>query len=255
MDVFHDEEWKSRRWYFSSYNLTLSLIWSPLLVKADIIEGLDGGLSDEIHLHLDVLDEEWSSQLKNFDYVIASGGKWFLKTAIYYENNQIVGCHYCPGKNLSELGYDYGYGKALNLVLRHIVSSDFKGTVLFRTSTPDHYENGDSSYGDSCRRTHPFKGGEVRLNEVDKVMRKVEMAAFKQAVVWARIKGVDLRLMDTTHLSLLRPDGHPGPYRYFQPFAKDKRAKVESDCLHWCMPGPIDHWSNLLMEISMNKAW
>ena len=89
---------------------------------------------------------------------------------------------------------------------------------------------------------------------MDKLLRKVEMAAFNQAVVWAQIKGVDLRLLDTTHLSLLRPDGHPGPYRYFQPFAKDKRAKVENDCLHWCLPGPIDHWSNLLIEISMSKA-
>ena len=254
IDVYHDKEWRSRKWYFSSYNFTLSVIWSPFLVKAEIFEDINGVSSKEIQLHLDVLHKDWVSQLKNFDYVITSGGKWFLKTAIFYEKNKIVGCHYCPGKNLTELGYDYGYRKAINLALRHIASSDFGGTVLFRTSTPDHFENGEWSDGGSCKRTQPFKDGEVTLKEVEKVMRKVEMEAFEQAVVQARRNGVDLRLMDTTYLSLLRPDGHPGPYRTYQPFSKDKKAKVQNDCLHWCLPGPIDHWSDLMMEMTLNKS-
>ena len=86
------------------------------------------------------------------------------------------------------------------------------------------------------------------------MLRKVEMEAFEQAVVQAQSNGVDLRLMDLTYLSLLRPDGHPGPYRTYQPFAKGKEAEVQNDCLHWCLPGPIDIWNDLLMEMAMHQA-
>ena len=251
--VYHDELWMSKRWYFPSYNLTVSYIWSPLLVESDIIKGPDG-VTQEVHLHLDVVHDEWSSQLKNFDYVIASGGKWFLNTAVFYENNKIVGCYYCPGKNLTDLGYDYGYRKTINLVFQHMASSDFKGTFLFRTIAPEHSEFGGSSNERYCKKTEPFKDGEVTLETVDKVMRNVEIEAFEQAVVPAWSNGVDIMLMDTTYLSLLRPDGHPGPYINYQPFAKDKKAQVETDCLHWCLPGPIDYWNDLLMEMTLNQA-
>ena len=254
MEVFHDEEWRSRRWHFFSYNITLSAIWSPFLVKAETFDNVNGVSSPEIQVYLDILHEEWAAQLMNFDYVVTAGGQWFLKTAIYYENNKIVGCHYCPGRNLTELGYDYGYRKALNLVLRYFASSDFKGTVLFKTSAPDHFENGEWSTGGTCKRTHPFKAGEATLKEVQKVMRKVEMEAFKPAVLQAQSNGVDLRLMDLTYLSLLRPDGHPGPYRTYQPFANGKEEEVQNDCLHWCLPGPIDIWNDLLMEMAMHQA-
>ncbi|KAK1269058.1 hypothetical protein QJS04_geneDACA008153 [Acorus gramineus] len=43
-------------------------------------------------------------------------------------------------------------------------------------------------------------------------------------------------------MSLLRPDGHPGPYREFHP-----SSKVQSDYLHWCLPGPIDAWNDVVM--------
>ena len=94
----------------------------------------------------------------------------------------------------------------------------------------------------------------MTLQEMDKVMRNVEMEAFEQVVVHAQRNGVDFRLMDTTYLSLLRPDGHPGPFRTYQPFTEDKKAKVENDCLHWCLPGPIDHWNDLLIEMTVKHA-
>ena len=252
--VFHDEAWMSSRWYFSSYNLTVSFIWAPLLVETDIIRSLDGLSVQEVHLHLDIIHDELSSQLKNFDYVIVSGGKWFLGTSIYYENNKIVGCYYCAGKNLTDLGYAYGYRKTLNLVFHHITSSDFKGTFLFRTIAPEHPEFKASSNWGYCNRTEPFKDGEVTLQEMDKVMRNVEKEAFEQVVVQARSNGVDFRLMDTTYLSLLRPDGHPGPFGTYQPLTKDKKAKGKNDCLHWCLPGPIDHWNDLLIEMTVKHA-
>ncbi|XP_078431569.1 protein trichome birefringence-like 25 [Wolffia australiana] len=249
--VYHDEVWRSRRWRFPSHNFTLSVVWSPFLVKAEVFEDMNGASSKEIQLYLDVLHEEWTSQLRNFDFVVASGGQWFLKTAVFWENNTVVGCHYCPGKRLAELGFEYAYRKALRLALLHVASSGFEGTFFFRTSTPDHFENGLWSTGGTCPRTRPFQpGDELPLKDVETAMKRIEMEAFGLAAARARRTGVDLRLVDSTYMFLLRPDGHPGPYRAFQPFASGgENATVQNDCLHWCLPGPIDSWNDLLMEL------
>ncbi|KAK3026576.1 hypothetical protein RJ639_041596, partial [Escallonia herrerae] len=254
LEVYHDKEYKSKRWYFPSHDFTLSVIWSPFLTKASIFEDNDGVSTDIIQLHLDELDTVWLEQFKNFDYIEIAGGKWFLKTAIYHENNTISGCHNCRGKNLTELGFEYAYQKALNATLKFITSSKHEVHTFFRTTTPDHFENGEWNTGGYCNRTGPFKLGEVNLSDIDAVMRKIELEEFEKAAATGLKNGLNLRLFDTTNLSLLRPDGHPGPYRVFHPFTgKDKNAaKVQNDCLHWCLPGPIDSWNDLIMELLLN---
>lgn len=247
VEIYHDEEYRSKRWHFPSHNFTLSVIWAPFLTKAAIFEDIDGVSSSEIQLHLDVLDEEWTSQYKDLDYVVLAGGKWFLKAAIYYENNTVMGCHNCVGKNLTDLGFEYAYRKAIDLVLHFVTGSDHKVLVFFRTTTPDHFENGEWFSGGQCNRTVPFKGGEVDMKDVDIAMRNIELEEFEKVVGSGRAQS--LKLLDTTRLSLLRPDGHPGPYRQFHPFAEGGDGKVQTDCLHWCLPGPIDSWNDLVMQL------
>ncbi|RZB59284.1 Protein trichome birefringence-like 25 isoform C [Glycine soja] len=250
VEIYHDKEYRSKIWKFRSHNFTLSVIWTPFLVKAAIFEDFNGVTSSEIQLYLDTLDE-WTKQYKNFDYVVIGGGKWFLKTAIYHENKTVIGCHYCPGKNLTELGFDYAYRKVLQEVFKFFTKSNHKATVLFRTTTPDHFENGEWFSGGYCNRTVPFKEGQIHMIDVDSIMRSIELEEFEKAASLGS-KRVNLKLLDTTLLSLLRPDGHPGPYRKFQPFAKDKNAKVQNDCLHWCLPGPIDSWNDIIMQMLLN---
>ncbi|KAJ6972471.1 protein trichome birefringence-like 25 [Populus alba x Populus x berolinensis] len=252
VEVYHDEEYRSKIWRFPSHNFTLSVIWTPFLIKADIFEDMNGVSSSEIQLHLDKLDKKWTDQYRNLDYAIIAGGKWFLKTAIYHENNVVTGCHYCPGKNLTELGFDYAYRKAMQLIFNFITNSGHKALAFFRTTTPDHFENGEWFSGGTCNRKVPFKEDEVSMTDVDTIMHNIELEEFEKATALGPEKGVALKLLDTTRLSLLRPDGHPGPYRQFQPFAEDKNAQVQNDCLHWCLPGPIDSWNDLVMEMIVN---
>ncbi|KAA8520723.1 hypothetical protein F0562_015005 [Nyssa sinensis] len=249
VEIYHDKEYKSKTWHFPSHNFTLAVIWCPFLAKAAVFEDNDGVSSSEIQLHLDKLDTIWTEQYKKFDYVLLAGGKWFLKTAIYYENNTVVGCHSCSRNNFTELGFDHAYRKVLNLTFNFVTSLNHKAYIFFRTSTPDHFENGEWNTGGYCNRTRPFKEGEIDMRDVDAVMRGIELEEFEKAVAIGSKKGMNLKLLDTSHLSLLRPDGHPGVYRQFQPFAKDKNAKVQNDCLHWCLPGPIDSWNDLLMQM------
>ncbi|XP_024996612.1 protein trichome birefringence-like 25 isoform X1 [Cynara cardunculus var. scolymus] len=251
IEVYHDEEYRSKRWFFDSHKFTLSVIWSPFLTQAKIFEDNDGHASGAVRLHLDEPDSEWANEFGNFDYIHMGAGQWFLKTAIYYENNTIVGCHNCKKENVSELGFVYAYRKALQTALNFIMRSDHTVHALLRTTIPDHFENGEWNTGGYCNRTVPFKEGEIELRYIDTIMRDVELEEMKAVgAMNPSRKGSTLKLFDTTHLSLLRPDGHPGPYRAFHPFdGKDTKSKVQNDCLHWCLPGPIDSWNDLLMNI------
>ena len=47
--------------------------------------------------------------------------------------------------------------------------------------------------------------------------------------------------------------GHPGPYMYPFPFANGVPERVQNDCVHWCLPGPIDTWNEILLEVV--KRW
>lgn len=252
VEVYHDEEYRSKRWHFPSYNFSVSVIWSPFLAKAAIFEDYNGVSTSEVQLHLDKLDKKWTEQYLNLDYMIISTGKWFLKSSIYYENDTVVGCHYCPKRNLTELGFDFAYRKTLSSVMDFIAASKHRGLIFFRTSTPDHFENGEWHNGGSCQKTMPVKEGDIELKDLNRILRNIELEEFEKAVPRATQNGVKLKLLDFTNLLLLRPDGHPGAYREFQPFAKDKDAKVQNDCLHWCLPGPIDTWNDLIMEIVVN---
>ncbi|KFK42531.1 hypothetical protein AALP_AA1G006400 [Arabis alpina] len=255
-EIYHDKEYRSKIWRFPLHNFTLSVIWSPFLLKAETFENVEGVSYSDIQLHLDKLDDKWTDQYINFDYVVISGGKWFLKTSIFHENNTVSGCHYCQGKNnLTELGYGYSYRKALRLVLDFVADPKRKAQVLFRTTTPDHFENGEWNTGGYCNRTMPFKESEGEISSEDETMRDIELDEFRKTQEGSN---ANITLLDTTSMSLLRPDGHPGPYRYPNPFAglknKDQsKIQVQNDCLHWCLPGPIDSWNDLMVEVMLNR--
>ncbi|KAK6141080.1 hypothetical protein DH2020_025175 [Rehmannia glutinosa] len=250
VDVYHDEVYKNRRWSFPSHHFTVSLVWSPYLTKAHTFEDDNGVSTGLTQLHLDKLDTIWTKQYENLDYVIIAGGKWFLKSALYYENNTLMGCHNCHNPNITQLGFKYAYRKALNSTLKFITGSKHKPFVLFRSTAPDHFENGEWNTGGYCNRTSPFKTGEIEINDTDEIMRRAELEEFEKAEAIGSVNGVKMKLFDTTFVSLLRPDGHPGVYRQFHPYdRKDKNAKIQNDCLHWCLPGPIDSWNDLMMEM------
>ncbi|KAG2245232.1 hypothetical protein Bca52824_092943 [Brassica carinata] len=201
VEVYHDKEYKSKRWHFPIHNLTISNIWSPFLVQAAIFEDSNGVSSAAVQLHLDKLDETWTSLMPTLDYAIISTGKW--------------------------------------------------------TSTPDHFQNGEWHNGGTCRQTEPVSDEEAEMKNVHKILRGLEIGQFERAV---REKtgedggggGGNVKLLDFTGMLLTRPDGHPGAYRAFRPFDKDKNAKVQNDCLHWCLPGPIDYLNDVILETIVN---
>ena len=246
VETYHDSAYRCQTLFSPNYNFTLAVIWAPYLVQYESID------SETIEIHLDVLDSKWTSEFNKYDYVVISGGQWFYRSTIMYEDNQAIGCHNCPYENLRELGVGEPYRTALRLTLNFIAKSEHKPFVIFRTWTPDHFEYGEWYNGGICNRTKPFKEGEINGEPIDLVMRSIEIEELEKAAAIGERNGVRMELLDTYHLSLLRPDGHPGPYRIYYPFDGDKKKKVQNDCLHWCLPGPIDTWNELLMKMVIN---
>lgn len=252
-EVYHDKQYKSRRWVFPSYNFTVSVIWSPMLADATIFEDMNGISTSEIELHLDRFDKSWIDLYSSLDYMVLSTGKWFTKSTIFHENTTVLGCHHCDTRNLTELGFKDAFRKVLTNVLDFIIASNHKGMIFYRTSAPDHFEDGEWFSGGTCKRKTPAKEGEFQPNILDRIIREIEVEELQKAANKASEKGVRLKIFDVLPLSLLRPDGHPGPYRFFQPFAEGKNTTgLINDCLHWCLPGPIDFWNDLLVEMVMN---
>lgn len=203
----------------------MATFWSPYLVRSKQVDS-NGGL---YHVYLDEFDEIRTNQINEFDYVII-----------------IVGCQYCALENVTQLTWHHGYKKAFWTAFKAIISlENFNGVTFLRTFVPSHFENGVWDKGGNCVRTRPFKSNETRLEGNNLELHTIQLEQFKIAEKEARKKGLKFMLLDTTQAMLLRPDGHPNKYGHWP----HENVTLFNDCVHWCLPGPIDTWSDFLLEM------
>ncbi|KAL8052585.1 hypothetical protein ABFX02_05G014500 [Erythranthe guttata] len=258
-DLFYTggDDNKFRKWHVSSHNITFSIYWSPFLVKG--VEKTIG--KDYNTLHLESVDERWAADLDHIDMLVLSIGHWYLHPAIYYYGSSIIGCHFC--KNHTETGFYDVFGKALNTTFDSIIkrkgsnNSNNYGNgirVFLTTFSPAHFEGEWDKLG-ACPKTRPFKQGERVLDGVEEELRRIGVAGVAEANRRCGNSENDLRFeaLDVSKLAVLRPDGHPGPYMNPFPFANGVPERVQNDCVHWCLPGPIDTWNEILLDVI--KRW
>ncbi|XP_022775570.1 protein ALTERED XYLOGLUCAN 4-like [Durio zibethinus] len=249
--VYRDgEDNKFRRWHFTSHNITVSVFWSPFLVRG--VEKSKTG-PDQNELYVDTVDERWGADVDHIDTIVLSIGHWFLHPAVYYEGGSVLGCHYCPGLNHTEIGFYDAMRKAIKTALKTIIerkgANGYGIDVFLTTFSPSHFE-GEWDKAGACPKTKPYKEEEKILEGMDADMRAIEVEEMEAAKVNAKqFDGLKLEILDVTKLSLMRPDGHPGPYMYPFPFANGVHERVQNDCVHWCLPGPIDTWNQILLEV------
>ncbi|KAK6931123.1 PC-Esterase [Dillenia turbinata] len=256
----------------SHYTMIQVVVQSKMAVIASAMEDLTRVISigsgnqingiEKYHfntLYVDYVDEKRASDLDHMDMVVLVAGQWLLLSAVYYEAGLALGCHFCPGLNHTEIGFYDAYGKVLRTSLKSIIerggnNSDGKPmAVLVVTFPPAHFEGEWDKFG-VCPKTKPYEDGEKTMGSVDEQMRKIGIGEVEFAKEKAKQFGnVRLEILDVTKLAFMRPDGHPGPYMFPFPFAKGSRDRVPNDCIHWCMPGPIDTWNEILLE--MIKRW
>ncbi|KAJ6726092.1 PROTEIN ALTERED XYLOGLUCAN 4 [Salix purpurea] len=254
--VYRDgEDNKFRRWYFDSHNITISVYWSPFLVKG--VEKSNTGPNHN-QLYLDQVDERWAADMNGIDLIVLSIGHWFLHPAVYYEGDQVLGCHYCPGLNHTEIGFYDVLRKAIKTTLKALADrkgrANSNGIYSFVTTfSPAHFEGDWDKFG-ACPKTEPYNKGEKTLEGMDAEIRQIEVEEVEAARMNSiQLEKFRLEALDVTNLSSMRPDGHPGPYMHPFPFANGVAERVQNDCVHWCLPGPVDTWNEILLEII--KKW
>ncbi|CAM8893261.1 unnamed protein product [Rhodiola kirilowii] len=239
-----DEHFK--RWKYVTYNFTLATLWTPHLVKASEADPDGPTKTGLFNLYLDEYDENWVTQVEDFDYIILSAGHWFYRPLVFYEENKIVGCHYCLLPNVTDLTMFYGYRKAFRTAFKAINNmKKYKGITFVRTFAPAHFEGGLWNDGGKCVRTKPFRSNEMELDGGNLEFYMTQMEEFRTAEREGKRRGLKFRLLDTTLASLLRPDGHPSTYGHW----KHEKVTLYNDCVHWCLPGPIDTWNDFLLEM------
>ncbi|PSS30559.1 Protein trichome birefringence-like [Actinidia chinensis var. chinensis] len=230
-----------KQWIYPDYNFTLALLTTTNLVKSAGANTLSGRIAE---LYLDEVDEAWASQVKTFDYVIISAGHWFTRPLMYREREKIVGCSMCNKDNITDLTRYYGYRKAFKVAFRTLLDlDDFKGTVILRTISQPHFEGEDSEGGGYCVRKRPYTREELRLDWDIWMYYLVQVEEFLAAKKEGEKKLLKFWLLDITEATMPRPDGHPNHYGHPNNY----------DCLHWCLPGPIDTWNELLLQLLKTK--
>ncbi|CAN8235815.1 unnamed protein product [Cochlearia groenlandica] len=243
------EDNKFRKWRFGSHNVTVSVYWSPFLVAGtEKSEKLDHNI-----LYLDRVDERWGDDLDRIDTVVVSVGHWFLHPAVYIESGSVLGCHSCESSNYTEIGFFDVFRKAIRTTLKAAVGS--RREVILTTFSPSHFEGRPWDSLGACNMTEPYQEEDKVLEGLDLEMRRIEMEEVTAAKAAAEEEEEVVRLeaLDVTEISVMRRDGHPGPYMYKDPFKNGVPERVHNDCLHWCLPGPVDTWNEIMIE--MLRRW
>jgi hypothetical protein len=139
----------------------------------------------------------------------------------------------------------YGYRKAFRTSFKTLLSlARFSGVTFLRTLSPAHFENGEWNKGGNCVRTQPVSNGEMKLEGGDLELYLTEVKEFRRAKREGKRRGLDFRLLDISAAMVVRPDGHPNHYGHWP-----HENVTIADCVHWCLPGPIDTWNELLLQM------
>ncbi|KAI3665781.1 hypothetical protein L6452_44414 [Arctium lappa] len=243
-DVSNSDDLNFRHWKYPGYDFNISIFWSPYLVNTERINKKD--VTQPFKLYLDELDESWTSQIENFNYVVISAGQWFFRPTIFYSNRRVIGCLYCPESTIHHRSSTFSYRRAWRTTFKAINGlKNFKGIVFMRSFAPSHFEGGGWDKGGDCVRTKPFKNNESVMEDYSLEMYKTQLQEYIIGEREGRRKGIKITLIDVTQVMQLRPDGHPGRYDHW-PL---QNVAMPNDCVHWCLPGPIDAWNDLLMEL------
>jgi xyloglucan O-acetyltransferase len=250
LDVYHDDQFdRFRTMNFSTSNFMLIRLWTEFYVRGTPVI-INGTVTPSYDIHLDKIDTNWTSQLPGLDYLVISGGNWFTRPNYLHENDSCIGCINCREDGLKDYGMAYAIRSAVRKALESISAcQNCDGLMTFlRTYMESQFENGFWFNGGDCNRTQPLDETQLNLDGIVWEIRKIQNEEVK------RIRGLNndnkkyFGVMDVTKAMMIRADGHPGSYYKREWFIK------YNDCLHWCLPGPVDMWNEMLMFNLMTSS-
>ncbi|KAL6861747.1 hypothetical protein ACP4OV_017447 [Aristida adscensionis] len=250
-----DEPWARHfwRWAFPTHGVTVSFYWAPYLARAT---GKCVNYSEPYTtVELDAPGDRWAADADTMDVVVLAAGHWVLNGAVYRRGGEVVGAHNHPEFNHTDIGYAAPLREAYRMsVDRLLLSSGGRRrwrTVVLATYSPTHFDGKAMDDPASCAKERPYGEGERELRATEEELRSivVEEAAAAARKVAGGGGGARVDVLDVTKLAAMRPDGHPGPYMHRDPFAQGVPKRMPTDCLHFCLPGPVDTFNEILLQI------
>ncbi|CAN6274588.1 unnamed protein product [Urochloa humidicola] len=237
----------TRSYHYRSHNFTVTVFWTPFLVRWNLTR--DGALQfmDPHNVFLDEPDPELARAAAGYDYIVLNGAKWFTRPVVLHEGGAVLGCSGdgCGGDpNATYVPPERAVRASFRTALRAL--RGFRGRVVVRTVAPPHYENGKWYDGGNCLRTRPVRSGDAaaELPATEAAFHAAQVEEFRAAAVGADDPGRFV-LLDVSGMMQMRGDGHPGQYGHWP----HEKVGFAIDCVHWCLPGPIDAWSELLLHL------
>lgn len=219
-------------------------LWTKFLVEGSERE-INGTVVEVHDIHLDKLDARLASNLHEINILVVSSSRWFFRTNYLYEGGKLIGCIYCSEDNITSFSVLSAIQKVFRTALNKL--NDYhEGRLqltVVRTATPAHFENGLWNTGGSCNRTKPV-GGQAMTSKIEWAIRNVQIEEANRAQKEKNHKGgMSIEILDITNAMSMRPDAHPGINW------NNQWMRGYSDCSHWCLPGPIDMWNELLLAM------
>ncbi|KAL6650867.1 hypothetical protein ACP70R_009792 [Stipagrostis hirtigluma subsp. patula] len=243
--VHSDIKDKFVTWHFKSHNFTLMALWTKFLVEASERE-VNGTVIEMHDINLDKLDARLAANLREINILVISSSRWFFRKNYLYEGGKLIGCIYCSEDNITSFNIVTAIQRVFRTALSNLNNCQecrLQLTVV-RTATPAHFENGFWNTGGYCNRTEPLVEGEAMTRTVEWAIRNAQVEEAHRAQKESSHKGrVHIEILDITKAMSMRPDAHPGIHW------NNQWMRGYSDCSHWCLPGPIDMWNQLLLSV------
>ncbi|KAI3444184.1 hypothetical protein Pfo_000849 [Paulownia fortunei] len=225
---------KGRGYYifkFEDYDCTVEFVRSHFLVREGIRVNAQGNSNPTLSIdRIDKTARRW----QRADILVFNTGHWWThgKTS--------------RGKNYYKEG-DYVYPRfdAVEAYRRAIktwatwIKKNFEKEklVFYRGYSSAHFRGGDWDSGGTCNgETEPVVRGAI----LDSYPQK--MTILEEVIKETQVPVV---LLNVTHLTNYRKDGHPSVYGKNVTGVK-KVSTRRQDCSHWCLPGVPDAWNELI---------
>ncbi|BAS89599.1 Os04g0465432 [Oryza sativa Japonica Group] len=208
---------------------------------------INGTVVEEHDIHLDKLDPRLATNLHQINILVISTSRWFFRRNYLYEGEELIGCIYCSEDNITSFSVPMAIQRVFRTALKNLKESQecrLQLTVV-RTATSAHFENGLWNTGGSCNRTEPLRE-EAMIDQTEWAIRNAQVEEADRTKKNNGKGGVKIEIIDITKAMSMRPDAHPGIHW------NNQWMRGYSDCSHWCLPGPIDMWNELLLAV-LNK--